>query len=328
MMDWTDILQYLPNLALGLLALIIILIVWAVWRAIAPAAPGLSLGYYEIVGRHYGSKVIRRIKGTLVDSTEFFLSRVEDQFFRFVKEDLEALMKKQSNPDQSLKELVEKLEKSGELRISNFIRIVFTREKLFTKHAIIQYKHVDKPLNAYASYDPQAKFSLGFGFLTQGVITGTIYSIPVPYTIAKLGKVHAHIFIPDAPEGEPEKEIPEQLAKLALYAPAYVELTQQLKSKDEMIRELRRDREKTNKQLAIHAAALDSAATAVQGFTTKAKLGQMLMERGFDLMDFITVAFPTVIGCLVAEAVNVPAVAGSLIGLLIGGFFVFRRLGR
>lgn len=325
-MDWTDILQFLPNLALGLLALIIILIVWAVWRAIAPAAPGLSLGYYEIVGRHYGSKVIRRIKGTLVDSTEFFLSRVEDQFFRLIKEDLEALMKKQSNPDQSLKELVEKLEKGGELRISNFIRIVFTREKLFTKHAIIQYKHVDKPLNAYAAYDPQAKFSLGFGFLAQGVITGVIYTLPTPYTIAKLGKVHVHVFIPDAPEDEPSVEIPEHLAKLALHAPAYVELSEQLKAKDEMLREAKRERQKVDKQLAAHATLLDSLITAVQGFTTKLRSGEGLIGgKPFDLMDFITIAFPTVLGCLIAEAADVPAVAGALMGLLIGGFFVFRR---
>ena len=335
-MDWTDILQLLPNFALALLALIIALIIWTVWRAIAPAAPGLSLGYYEIVGRQYGSKIIRRIKGTLVDSTEFFLTSVEDKFIQFLKEDLEALMRKQGNPDSNLKELVEKLDEET-VKLSRYIRIVVTREKLFAKHVIIQYKYVDKPINAYAAYDPHSKFSLGFGFLTQGVITGVIHTVPTPYRIARLGKVQAHIFIPDVSEisevseisrKERGMEVPEYLAKLALYAPAYVELTEQLKAKDEMVKEAKRERQKADKQLAAHATLVDSLITAVQGFTTKFKPGQdLLTGKGFTLMDFITIAFPTAVGCLLSEHVGVPPIAGVLIGMLLGAFFVFRRTG-
>lgn len=326
-MNWIDFFQWIPNLAIAFLVLIIALAVWFIWRAIAPAGPGISLGFYEVVGRYADQKLIKRLKGTFVDATPHFVNQqVETGFFRFLKEDIDTVINKTVQPSEELKALSEFLENETP-RLSDYVKVIVTREKIFTKHALIQYKYVDKPLNAYAAHDPQAKFSLGFGFLTQGVITGEIHTLPTRYEIPRLGKFHVHLFKPDAPPNEPARDPPEYLAKLSLYAPAYVELTQQLKAKDEILKESKRERQKADKQLAAHSTLVDSLLTAIQGFTTKYKPGEAIAGRGFDLMDFVTIAFPTLLGYVIAESMGIVPIVGVFFGLFLGAFLVFRRAG-
>jgi hypothetical protein len=324
MNGFTDFFQWLPNIALGLLAFIIALAVWVVWRTIAPAAPGISLGYYEVVGRYGGQKLLKRIRGTLVDATALFLSpEVESAFLDELNADLKELMSRAGNsPD--LKNLVDRLE-NGEASIRDYCRIIVTREKLFTKHVIVQYGHVDKPLNAYASFDPQSKFTLGFGFLLQGVITGRIYTLPHPWELHRIGKVSVHLFIPDAPEQEQAAEPPDYLAKLALYAPATVELKSVIKAKDELLKEKERELIKAGHERAASATRTDALLTAIQGFTTKLKPEEAVAGKGFDLMDFITLALPTLLGYVIADSAKASPIVGVFFGLFIGAFFVFRR---
>ncbi|MGB9672069.1 MAG: hypothetical protein ACPLZY_02865, partial [Candidatus Norongarragalinales archaeon] len=308
--------------AVGGLALIIALAVWMIWRSIAPAAPGIGLGYYEVVGRHGGQKLIKRIKGTLVDATALFLSpEIESAFLQILKEDIKEMLTRTNDAD--LSSLSKALEKA-DIRLADYVRIVVTREKLFTKHVIVQYGYVNNPLNAYAAYDPQAKFTLGFGFLTQGVITGKMHTLPQPWQLYKLGKVQVHLFKPDPLKEDNEKTAPEWLAKLSLYAPATVELKQVLKAKDEELKEKERELLKVGKERAANATKVDGLLTAIQGFTTKLT-PEGLEGKKFALGDFVTVAFPTVVGYLIAEAAGMSPLAGTVVGMFLGGYIVFRK---
>jgi hypothetical protein len=323
MVDGFNFFEWIPNIAIAGLALIILLAIWMVWRSIAPAAPGISLGYYEVVGRYAGQKLLRRIRGTLVDSTALFLSpEIESAFIKILKEDIKEL--KGNTADNDLENLLKSLDE-GNVSLADYVKIIVTREKLFTKHAIIQYANVSSPLSAYAAYDPQSKFTLGFGFLVQGVITGKMHTLPQPWQIYKLGKVQVHLFKPDTlnPE-ELESQPPEYLAKLALYAPATVELKQVIKAKDDLLKEKERELIKAGHERSVNATRTDALFTAIQGFTTKFT-PEELTGKGFDLMDFITIAFPTLLGYVIAEQLNTVPLVGVFLGLFIGAFFTFRR---
>jgi hypothetical protein len=319
-MDGIDFFELIPNVAIGLLAFIIVLAVWIIWRNIAPAAPGISLGYYEIVGRYAGQKIIKRIKGTLVDATALFLNpQIENAFLEILKEDVNEI---EARTKEKMDDVKKALENAN---LSNTCRIIVTREKMFTKHVLIQYGYVDKPLNAYAAYDPQAKFTLGFGFLTQGVITGEIHTLPQPWQIYKLGKVHVHLFKPDTLKNESEENPPEHLAKLALYAPATVELTQIIKAKDEQLKEKQRELLKAGKEKSAQATLVDGLLTAIQAFTTKLKPEEGVIGKGFDLMDFVTLALPTLLGYLIAENMGTNPLVGVFFGLFLGAYIIFRK---
>jgi len=81
--------DWLPKIALAGLAVVVAVIIWSVWRSVSPAAPGISMGYLEILGRYGGGKMLKNIRGTLVDGTHLFLNpRVERLFRQMLIEDI------------------------------------------------------------------------------------------------------------------------------------------------------------------------------------------------------------------------------------------------
>lgn len=317
--------EALPTIAIVGLALIIGVAVWMIWRSIAPAAPGIGLGYYEVVGRYSGQRLVKRLRGTLVECTAIFLQpHIEEQLRLFLLAVLDEIKKHQTEDSSKLDELRVQLEKRG-VPLSKYIRIIATRVKLFSKHIIIQWRYVDKPLNAYAAHDPESRFTLGFGFLSQGVITGEIYTSPSKWQIYRLGKVYVHFFIPDVTSNEEAREPPEYLAKLALYAPATVEFHHLLKAKDQEVKEKERDRERMGKEIGTLATLVDSLVTAVKGFTTAMPPEKGLTRKKFDLIDFVTLALPTLFGYLFADYLALNPVIGMFGGMFLGAYIIFRK---
>lgn len=324
MFESLNFFEWLPTVALAGLALIIFVAAWMLWRNIAPAAPGVSLGYYEVLGRYAGQKLLKRIRGTLVDATALFLSpEVEHDFKQMIVEDVEAIMKKAGNPVGD--ELASVAAQFKNSRLTDTCRIIVTRERLFTKHVLIQIGHVDKPLNAYAANEPSSKFTLGMGFLSQGIITGAIYTFPQPWHIYRLGKVQVHLFTPDAPSNEPKQHPPEWLAKIALFAPASVELEDLVKSKDAQLREKDRKLAEMGQELSAMATERDALRRVLQGFTTTGELPQNITPKKLDLVDFAVLALPTVLGYYIAEYLQAQPIAGVVVGMLVGAFIMYKR---
>jgi len=317
--------EWIPKIAIASLAVIILLALWMVWRNIAPAAPGISLGYYEVIGKYAGRKLLKRIKGTLVDATALFINpEIEREFKQMIIEDMDALLKRdRGNPENA--ELEKIRDEFADCSLSDKLRVIVTRERLFTKHVLIQYGHVDKPLNAYAVNEPAGKFTLSMGFLSQGVITGTIHTFPQPWHIYKLGRVHVHLFCPDAPANEPNKQPPEWMAKIALFAPASVELKDLLKSKDEQLREKDRKLSEMGQELSAMATERDALRRTLQGFMTTGDLPETVTPKKLDIMDFATLTVPTIVGYFIAEQTQTQPIIGVILGLLVGVYFVFRR---
>ncbi|MHA1711564.1 MAG: hypothetical protein ACTSUS_05820 [Candidatus Freyarchaeota archaeon] len=204
-----EIIELLPLYALYAFSATVIAVAGVValsfWRNISPAAPGVILGYYEVLGRYTGGSLMKRIQGTLVDASHIFLNPgVERKFKERVLAYVESLSRK-GNPEGSLisPSEIEGLKKSlRNYPLSKACRIIVTRDRFFTKHVLIQYSHVEKPVTEYAMHEEKGKFTFSSGLISRGVITGTIKSFPSHWEIPKIGKCRIHLFKPDAPPEE------------------------------------------------------------------------------------------------------------------------------
>jgi len=81
-----EIIEQLPLYALYAFSVVVAavasLTALSFWRNISPAAPGVILGYYEVLGRYAGGSLIKRIQGTLVDASHFFLNPGVERKFK------------------------------------------------------------------------------------------------------------------------------------------------------------------------------------------------------------------------------------------------------
>jgi hypothetical protein len=218
----------LPKIALAGLAIVVAVIIWSIWRSVSPAAPGISMGYLEILGRYGGGKMLKSIRGTLVDSTPLFLNpRVERLFRQMLIEDITNKLKlasagkqtkpesksKDSTPSESTASSTTALEETKEETkdiledalaefkdekepLSKLCRIIITRKHFFGKDVIVQWGNVG-PLSEYAAVEPESKFTFSMGFLTQGIVTGELETFSEEWTIDKLGDCTVHLFKPD-----------------------------------------------------------------------------------------------------------------------------------
>jgi hypothetical protein len=320
--------EILPKIALGGLVAVVVVFVWTIWRSISPAAPGISLGYLEVLGRYGGGRMLKSIKGTLVEATQIFLNpQVERLFKQMIVEDIEAKVKLAPD-DKDMVELKAAAEefRNDTKRLSEMCRIVVTRERFFGKHVIVQWGHVDKPLSEYAAVDPESKFTFSMGFLSQGIVTGEIETFADPWTIRNLGECQVHLFKPDVMNpGNPSRP-PEYLAKIALHAPSYVEAEEALKAKEEQITQLKRENQRMGEELGAATTHRDSLITATEGFMTKGEGMPPLTPRRFTMSDFIMLTAPTVIGYVAARYMGFELFYGVFIGLLAGSYLVYRRM--
>ena len=286
------------------------------------------MGYYEVLGRYAGEKLVRRIRGTLVDATALFLNpEVEREFKEIIGEELAIIEKSAS--EQEVKELDQIRYNFVTYSLDKACRIVVTREKLFSKHILIQVLRVEEPLNNYAAHEPGSKFTIGQGFLSNGIITGVMDTFPQRWVIYKLGKATVHLFKPDA-EGlatTEKEELPRWLEKIALHAPAAVELNHMIRSLRDQLQQKDEQLQRMGEDLAAVSTERDALHAAVEGFTTKGKdpFKSMGLPHRFGISDLISLTLPTIIGYYIAGQTKVDPIVGVFIGLLIGSFLVARK---
>lgn len=201
--------------------------------------------------------------------------------------------------------------------------------QLFSKHLILQYGRL-KDLTSYASQEigSSTKFTFGLGFLSRGLITGAMTTLPQKWQVYRLGKVRVHLFCPDDPSDLEVKMPDEMIAKVAVYAPATVELNAMLRAKDEQLREKDRKIEEMGRQMSAMATELDAYRTIIRTFTTDGvSPKEIMMAKKLDAFDIITLIFPTAAGYYVAEFLEISPILGVFAGLFLGVALIFRRKG-
>jgi len=312
-----SILEQLPNLMLYLIVGGgLAVVAWSIWRRIAPATQGLSLGYYEILGSYAGGKLVKRIKGTLVEATHSFMNPTIETKFK------EILFDEMKRRNVTLTQ--EQRDKLLGTDLSKLCRVIVTRAGGRSKHVILQIKYIDKNLTEYAKHELEPKFTLGLGFLSKGVIEGQLHTLSQSWDVPKLGTVTVHFLIPDVPKGEAETQFPEWLAKFVLFAPASVELNELIKSKDEQLKDKDRKLSDMGKDLSAMSTELDGMRRALKAFTTTGELPKFL-PKAFDIVDMVAMGLPTMVGYYVAERVADYPVVGVFAGLMLGALIVYRR---
>jgi hypothetical protein len=195
------------------------------------------------------------------------------------------------------------------------------------KHIFIQYGHIGKSLDGYAMHEPRSKLTLSWGFLSSGVITGQGRTETKELRLPKIGRFKLHFFNPDVHGGkEEEKEPPEYLKTVALLVPASLELNEELKSKDEQLRDKDRKLIEMGHELSAAATERDALRMSMK------KLGKhdpdkIAADKKFDIIDLAVVSVPTLIGYFIVQSLGVIPIVGVFIGLLGGAGLVafFRR---
>jgi len=309
------------------------MILLSIWKNISPAAPGIPLGYYEVIGRYAGGSLMKRIQGTLVDSTYFFLNpELESKFKKYILKHIREVSKKKPNPKgaSGLLPLEKQLMK---FPLERAVRIIVTRDRLWKKHILVQWGYVDKPLIDYAMHEDKGKFTFSTGLITRGVITGTIHTLPEPWIIPKIGKCTVHLFLPDA-RREQFTAPPSWLAKIALYAPSIVELNELLESKDETIADLRRLLADVSRQNASATTGRDALLKVISIFSTERRspeveeaLGEALGEERYGITDILMISGPAGLGAYLANYYGYEWFYGLLAGLA-AGYFLYRYFKR
>ena len=304
------------------------MILLSIWKNISPAAPGIPLGYYEVIGRYAGGSLMKRIQGTLVDSTHLFLNpEITNKFKKYVLKNIKEASKKNPNSKKASQLLL--LEKPFmKYPLEKTVRIIVTRDRFWKKHILVQWGYVDKPLIDYAMHEDRGKFTLSTGLITRGVITGVIHSLPDPWVIPKIGKCTVHLFLPDVRRGQFTPP-PPWLAKIALYAPSIVELNELLESKDETIADLRKLLADVSRQNASATTGRDALLKVISIFSTERKspeveeaLGQALGE-GYSITDALMIGGPAALGAYLANYYGYEWFYGLLAGLA-AGYFLYR----
>ena len=322
------IIEILPVYAIygfyAAVAFVAAMIFLSFWRNISPAAPGVPLGYYEIVGR-IGSGFHKRIQGTLVDATSLFLNpETEPKFKKFI---LENLKEKGGSEAKTLAALLEKWS------LDRLCRVVVTRDRFWTKHAILQWGYVDKPITELGTREMGEKetgwkFSFSAGIVSKGMITGRMYTLPEPIILPKVGRVkihgkfNVHIFLPDAGRGDTFTPPPEWLGKLVLYIPSIVEMNELLESKDEIIKDLRRMVGEVGEEVSRAATRRDAAVKALKGLTMEQ--GGPEEEEELGVEDIAIIGGPAAIAAYIAHYLGYEWIYGAIAGLVLG-YFLYRR---
>ena len=308
--------QYVLYAFFAVIAVIVALIVLSVWSNIAPAAPGVVLGYLEVIGTYAGGKLFKRFEGTIVDASNIFLNtQYEDEF----RESLLADLKLEKNPAKlEFQEIKDKFEKC---RLNEICRVLVTREKLFTKHIFVQWGHLGS-LSEYAAKEEKPKFTVSNLFVSRGVVRGQLYTFPTKWDIEGVGTCQVHMFKPEA-SSEKDVEVPAFLAKVALNIPSVVEFKQQLKSWQERYRDLRREFLKALSTISMMATERDFHRSQAAKIGTEPVLTEVpapSLPKRWDWKDIALVGIPGLFGYVmfVQYRIEYDPLIGALIGFGIG----------
>jgi len=239
---FNQILEALGNVGwIPWILLFLLVFIWllTVWRSIAPGWRGVSYGVYKLIIK-FGPKFYRTIHGNLTDITDFELGpHYLEEYRKYALENIQTLLKSELNPEQrkDLEKLRDKLKQP--LTTENFRCIGVRTGK--AKHLFLTILNPDHSFPGdYALLESKAKFSLSLlDFANRGTIIGRGYTLP-----SEKGKPFLHIFLPepitnpieDSKSLEARLAELEDLAKLPTIVRPTVQLQQQLKAKDQLVK--------------------------------------------------------------------------------------------
>ena len=317
--------QYVLFAFFAVIAVIVALIVLSVWSNIAPAAPGDIKGYLKLVGRYAEGKLHTEIEGTIVDVTDLFLNPETQERF---KTSLIEFWETTKNPEIKISEIQEAKKLLETYPLNKVCRLLVTRERLFTKHFIVQVKRIAS-IETYGSKSEKPKFTFSDLFLNKGIVNGIIINDPGKTEVYKIGKCYIHTFIPDS-RGQDKEEplsIYSDFAKLSTAVPAVADLDRLVKTERERTMEQKRE----NQRLISNLRKAQNQAEYWKEIAIMKSGGSPLSHPHgrWEVKDIILLGAPAIAGYYIVSQYYVGVVDplfGALVGLIAG--YVIRRLTR
>jgi hypothetical protein len=325
-----DILSILPEL-LGICLIIVTaaMVLWMAIRKLAPAAEGRNLGIHNVIGLDGDNNIRLNLNGALIETPRFLNANNKSAVKTFltwvVAQKLSDLNKDPQKNAQAIKDCKAQeagLKELGADDLAKMARVVVLRDG-FQKHVLLQWHHVAKSLDKYACIETHSKLTLSFGFVVQGKIVGWVktertYEGKLP----GFGRFKLHFFDPMFVGDEKPVDPPSWLGQLMLYVPTYVELQDELKSKENQIVNLVRQKTEMGLDLSAAKAEADFYKGALQDFGVedinelKGKMTKL------SLLDFVLVGGPTVLFALIAMSLDFNSIYGMFLGLFAGAGLV------
>lgn len=330
-----SVLDLIPYVAVfGAVVATIIVVVFNLYQKYAPAADGIPLGYLEVEGRYAGGKLLKRIKGTLVDASSLFIN--PELAVKVKAMILGEMTRRAKNPDEAKfkEQFAEFKKKVDEAPLDKFCRVIVTRASEhggFKKHVFLQWEHVSQPLNAYAHHEPESKFSLGFGFQSKGIVTGVLNTCGKDWDIPQIGKATVHFFVPDVSEAEKkgENDISDDayknIARFALYGVASIDMHEQVKFLEAEVKQDQKEKQELGRELSARSRELNEYKTLVKKMSPNEKFPKNAFGSKFDVLDLILFFIFGITGVLLAPQGGVEPVVGVIFGMLGAGVIVFKR---
>ena len=259
----------------------------------------------------------------------------------------------QSTEAQVLEKLVKQVQAYP---LDQICRVAIIRNGFFgEKHLIVHFGDPKRSLSDYASNEEESHFNLAFGPVNKGLINGSMQTLPeqweFPNERFNLGKVTAHVFVPEGAETENASMHPQPLhfkskseadkaqtaqtkkeekermdiAKLILHIPNAIHIQQHVKSLTQQLRDKDFALQDMGRKLSAVATELDWLRRAVKGFLTEGQTLEDLMPSRIDPLDFICLfTFPTVF-YFVTDAFKIYPLVGVVLGTGLASFVIYRR---
>jgi len=206
--DW--VYSFVPYIAVAAVSAVVIVLLVMWYRANAAPAPGRVLGKYRVFIR-YSPTFHREIEGILVDATELFVgANVWPLFADLLGQELGHMIEKAKGKPEAEAKLKEAKDKIGKINPHSDCTVIVTRQEgrfgstFGDKHIIVALTQ-NRALTSFASHEPESEFTLSFGPVAQGVISGEGHTIPKTFQFQnkrfKIGSdITVHVMIPDDPQ--------------------------------------------------------------------------------------------------------------------------------
>jgi len=163
---------------------------------------------------------------------------------------------------------------------------------------------------------------------SEGVLIGDLYTLPRKIKTT-FGKCQAHVFMPQEPSPSSEHTLDKyEILSNILKIPFIIESQERVESLENELAQESRSRMELARDLDASKSENFVLRRMLRSRGVDPKALDTLIPKQIDIVDFLLLAVPTVLGNYLAGYFNVESYVGLFIGLAAGFFLMYRRMKR
>jgi len=327
-----DLYRIYTNIGWAMVIIIAAIMIWYFYSFFY-ALPdyGRPLGRYSVWGRTTTKNHVI-LSGQLVDCTDRFLAIEVERLFRALCQnavhEVARFMPRNTEEYQRFYALSLFL-KDEKNNLRNFVKINAIRSIDRRIHYLIQWGHVQKSLEGYATFSKRPSWDWqGPGFIVRGVIGGEIRTVPpnIQATWAGSGMFKRrsvlHLFLPDDWERAPIIIPPLQLAEAVVIASPWAKSELESRVLRRRVQQSEQRVVQATKESLIKSRMFDSISMMVKdlGITDQLSVFKKTSE-----YDFVIMIVAITLSVYVAQYLKLEPFLGALAGAIFSLLFMKRK---